>query len=40
MSKASASRSKSKSKPLLKWAGGKTQIIDDVLMFLLGFRAK
>jgi DNA adenine methylase len=29
MSKASAS--KSKSKPLLKWLGGKTQIIDDVL---------
>lgn len=33
MSKASASASgpKSKSKPLLKWLGGKTQIIDDVL---------
>ena len=26
-----ASKSKSKSKPLLKWLGGKTQIIDDVL---------
>jgi DNA adenine methylase len=31
MSKASASGPKSKSKPLLKWLGGKTQIIDDVL---------
>ena len=31
MSKASGPKSKSKSKPLLKWLGGKTQIIDDVL---------